>query len=242
MMTLNFMTLPFVTSSIDEVVKMVLARAQIPRYGFMVTPNVDHLNKLLSGQVDREIYTCAEISVNDSRILELLAKFVGKSLPALPGSDIVLRLLEHEDSKQLNIAITGPIAEDFQALAALYPAHNLIFIPSAQRLVRDHEEWLNLLQTIKETDFDILLCCISFPKQEYLAYDLIQTGLGHGFAICAGASIDFLTGKQKRAPKAFQKMRMEWLFRLASDPKRLFGRYLIDGPAIFLHFLKTEVN
>ena len=53
------------------------------------------------------------------------------------------------------------------------------------------------------------------------------------FALCVGASIDFLTGKQKRAPRAMQRTGLEWPHRLASDPSRMWRRYLVRGPGIF---------
>jgi UDP-N-acetyl-D-mannosaminuronic acid transferase (WecB/TagA/CpsF family) len=46
-------------------------------------------------------------------------------------------------------------------------------------------------------------------------------------------SIDFLTGKQRRAPLWVQKAGLEWLYRLLSDPRRLASRYLIECPKIF---------
>jgi hypothetical protein len=51
--------------------------------------------------------------------------------------------------------------------------------------------------------------------------------------LCIGASIDFLTGKQHRAPVWLQKVGLEWLHRLLSNPRRLAFRYLIECPRIF---------
>jgi Glycosyl transferase WecG/TagA/CpsF family len=56
-----------------------------------------------------------------------------------------------------------------------------------------------------------------------------------------GASIDFLTGKQRRAPVWLQKIGLEWLYRLLSDPRRLASRYLIECPRIlYLIYLKSN--
>jgi exopolysaccharide biosynthesis WecB/TagA/CpsF family protein len=51
--------------------------------------------------------------------------------------------------------------------------------------------------------------------------------------LCIGASVDFLTGKQQRAPVWIQKAGFEWLHRLLSDPRRLASRYLLECPRIF---------
>ena len=53
-----------------------------------------------------------------------------------------------------------------------------------------------------------------------------------GIGLCVGASLDFLGGKAERAPKWMQQARLEWLHRLAQEPKRMWKRYLVDGPKI----------
>ncbi|MDP1777099.1 MAG: WecB/TagA/CpsF family glycosyltransferase, partial [Brevundimonas sp.] len=81
----------------------------------------------------------------------------------------------------------------------------------------------------------------SFPKQELFAHALRAAGRKTGVALCVGASVDFLTGRQKRAPRIFQQLSLEWLHRLLSQPRRMFRRYVIEGPAIFGWFVRCEV-
>jgi exopolysaccharide biosynthesis WecB/TagA/CpsF family protein len=71
---------------------------------------------------------------------------------------------------------------------------------------------------------------VGSPQQELIAAQV--TG-ATGFGLCIGAALEFLTGDQVRAPRAFQKTGMEWAYRLASNPRRLWRRYLIEGPKIF---------
>jgi N-acetylglucosaminyldiphosphoundecaprenol N-acetyl-beta-D-mannosaminyltransferase len=67
-----------------------------------------------------------------------------------------------------------------------------------------------------------------------------MAGRTRGLAICAGASLDFLIGKQVRAPRWMQALHIEWLHRLLSDPKRLAYRYLVRGPRIFPLLLRKR--
>jgi N-acetylglucosaminyldiphosphoundecaprenol N-acetyl-beta-D-mannosaminyltransferase len=60
-------------------------------------------------------------------------------------------------------------------------------------------------------------------------------------ALCVGATVDFLVGKQKRAPVFMQQARLEWMHRLFSNPRRLWRRYLLEGPWILYWYLKIEV-
>ncbi|WP_106745778.1 WecB/TagA/CpsF family glycosyltransferase [Yoonia maritima] len=238
--TIQFMGLPFLSMSLNEIIDQIIKCSKLPKYGFIVTPNVDHINKFHTGGIDQDVYKSAAFMINDSRILETLAKLARKTLPATPGSDIVAALLHHPRAPELRIAVVGPSPQDFALLKERFPHLKLEFVPSAPRLIRGDDDWKSVLSDLKARPFDVLLCCISFPKQEYLSYDLGKAGCAHGVSICAGASIDFLTGRQKRAPAIFRKFKSEWLYRLISNPRRLARRYLIEGPLIFRLFWKLE--
>ena len=72
------------------------------------------------------------------------------------------------------------------------------------------------------------------PQSEIVAKQCAQAGRPRGVGLCVGASIEFLLGRKTRAPVWVQKMHLEWGFRLATEPTRLWKRYLFAGPRIFL--------
>ena len=78
---------------------------------------------------------------------------------------------------------------------------------------------------------DILIACLGCPKQEKWIYDNYQK-YNANVSICAGATVDFLAGNVKRAPKWMSNHGLEWLFRVTQDPKRLIKRYFIDDVKI----------
>jgi exopolysaccharide biosynthesis WecB/TagA/CpsF family protein len=88
--------------------------------------------------------------------------------------------------------------------------------------------------------WDILLLCVGCPAQELIARLIAQLGRPTGIALCVGASIDFLTGRQTRAPRWLQKLSLEWAYRLALEPRRLWRRYLVDSPKILRIFFATR--
>jgi exopolysaccharide biosynthesis WecB/TagA/CpsF family protein len=57
-------------------------------------------------------------------------------------------------------------------------------------------------------------------------------------AFCIGAALEFITGQTKRAPVLARRLGLEWAHRLLTDPRRLWRRYLVEGPAIFLLALR----
>jgi exopolysaccharide biosynthesis WecB/TagA/CpsF family protein len=80
------------------------------------------------------------------------------------------------------------------------------------------------------------------PQQEILACQIAGNPQVRGVGLCVGAAIDFLTGKQRRAPVWIQKIGLEWFYRLLSDPRRLASRYLIECPRIFYLICSKRPN
>jgi exopolysaccharide biosynthesis WecB/TagA/CpsF family protein len=75
---------------------------------------------------------------------------------------------------------------------------------------------------------------MGMPKQERVAALLARHLDYPCLIICGGAILDFLGGKVTRAPKAFRRIGMEWLYRFMLEPKRLFKRYMV-GNFVFLY-------
>lgn len=84
----------------------------------------------------------------------------------------------------------------------------------------------------------LLVVCLGAPKQE-IWLGQYAPRLAVPVAIAAGATIDFLAGVQKRAPIWMQRLRLEWLFRVMSDPKRLAARYA-RGAIVFPRLVAAE--
>ena len=79
---------------------------------------------------------------------------------------------------------------------------------------------------------DILLACFGCPKQEKWVSEHYRD-CASGVTLCAGATVDFLAGNVKRAPKVFSENGLEWFYRFVKEPKRLFRRYFVDDMQIF---------
>jgi exopolysaccharide biosynthesis WecB/TagA/CpsF family protein len=83
----------------------------------------------------------------------------------------------------------------------------------------------------------LIFLAVGMPQQEILAGHIADHPQARGVGLCIGASIDFLTGKQRRAPVWVQKAGLEWLHRLLSDPRRLASRYLVECPRIIFYLI-----
>ena len=235
----RFMTLNFADGDRAALLGRVTEMARGP-YAYVVTPNVDHVIKLMDGRVGADVYQGADLKICDSRILSHLARLKGRRLSVYPGSDMTADLLASKAARELTIAVFGPDRGAFDDLVARYPQARLVFL-DAPMLVPDTPAWDAAVRAAAAAEWDVLLACVSFPKQERFAHALRLAGRQHGVTLCVGASVDFLTGRQQRAPQVFQRLSLEWLHRLVSQPRRMFRRYVIEGPAILGWFVKTEM-
>lgn len=234
----RFMTLDFAEGDRPALLAQVAAMARGEGYGYVVTPNVDHVIKLMDGRVEADVYRAADLKVCDSRILAHLARLRGKALTVYPGSDMTADLLASDHD--LTLGVFGPDRAAFDDLVARYPRRRFTFI-DAPMLTPGTPGWIAAVDEAARADWDVLLACVSFPKQERFAHALRAAGRKTGVTLCVGASIDFLTGRQQRAPRLYQQLSLEWLHRLMTQPRRMFRRYVLEGPAIFGLFLRHEV-
>ncbi len=225
-----------------EVISRLFEMSRSGVYGYLVTPNTDHLLKLLQGRGSRvqSDYRDADLVVCDSRVIELMAHLVAKPIRAYPGSDIVKDLLAVRPARPYLMGVVGPTAAQVAELAARYPAWRFVHYatPMMQVGSADFDKSVN---EVLVGEWDFLLICLGFPKQEAFAAALRERGRTHGTALCVGASVDFILGLQKRAPIYLQRARLEWLHRLAHDPRRLWRRYLYEGPSILFWYFKIEI-
>jgi exopolysaccharide biosynthesis WecB/TagA/CpsF family protein len=87
----------------------------------------------------------------------------------------------------------------------------------------------------------LVIFAIGGPQSEVCCRMIAKRGKARSVAICTGASLEFLAGLKARAPHWMQRARLEWLHRLASEPRRLWRRYLVKGPQILAIILREQV-
>jgi N-acetylglucosaminyldiphosphoundecaprenol N-acetyl-beta-D-mannosaminyltransferase len=231
--SVRFLGCRFDTKSFDEAVHSILSDAQ-GAFKYVVTPNVHHLVKMQDDPaVMQPLYERAWYVFCDSRVLALLARFSGRKLPVIPGSDLTAHLFERAAKLRLKVAIIGPAAADCEALLAKYPGLSITVHTPPMGFIKSEDEIAKCVDFAAGCDAPLIFLATGMPQQEMLASRIAAHPQARGVGLCIGASIDFLTGKQRRAPLWMQKAGLEWLHRLLSNPRRLASRYLIECPRIF---------
>lgn len=240
----GFLGLGFDALSPEQALEWVHAAAAGDRFRVVVTPNVDHVVMLHKSGVEgwrpgyRAAVAGADLVVNDSRILARLARMAGIDLPVVPGSDLTRALVEQGIPPGEGVVLIGGSPDEARWLQRALPKARIFHFEPPMG-VRDRPELHDLIaEFVERQDAAYVLIAIGAPQSELVAHRIAQRGKARGVALCIGASVEFLSGARRRAPRWMQAIGMEWAFRLLSEPRRLWRRYLVEGPRIFAIWLR----
>ncbi|HEV7138331.1 MAG TPA: WecB/TagA/CpsF family glycosyltransferase [Steroidobacteraceae bacterium] len=221
----------------------VAARFGSSRFGFVVTPNVDHMIRCHEDPVFRSRYASADFALLDSRFAARLLRLVkGLRLPVCTGSDLTVTLFRRVIGPDDRIILLGGSPEQAAQVAAHFGLRNVRHHNPPMGFIGDPAAVEDCLSFIEQASpFRFCFLAVGSPQQETIAALLRERGIARGLALCIGASLNFLTGGERRAPVWMQQLSLEWLYRLAQDPRRLWVRYLVRGPRIFGHLRQARV-
>jgi N-acetylglucosaminyldiphosphoundecaprenol N-acetyl-beta-D-mannosaminyltransferase len=212
--------------------------------GVVFTPNVDHMVRL---QKDREFfdaYQNADYKTCDSKILYYVSRLLGSPIcEKVSGSDLFPAFYwYHRNNENVKIFLLG--AAEGVALEAQKRINKKVgrkIIVGAHSpsygFEKSETECQHIIDLINQTDATVLAVGVGSPKQEKFIYKYREHFKKIKIFLAIGATIDFEAGNVTRAPKWISEMGLEWLHRLLSEPRRLWKRYLIEGPAFFWYTL-----
>jgi exopolysaccharide biosynthesis WecB/TagA/CpsF family protein len=239
------MSLPYILDDYDlEGFLKVAAAFGTDRFGYVVTPNVDHLIRFHDEPQFRALYADAAYVLLDSRFLSIIFRTVKAiRIRVCTGSDLTAQLFSRIISPDDPVVLIGGDDSQARALAERYGLKRLRHLNPPMGFIRDPREVDKCIQFIEASSpFRFCFLAVGAPQQEVIAHKLKGRGIARGMALCIGAAINFLTGVERRAPPWMQRMGLEWLYRLAQDPGRLAQRYLLRGPRVFLLLPDTDVS
>jgi exopolysaccharide biosynthesis WecB/TagA/CpsF family protein len=215
------------------------AKFGLDRYGYVVTPNVDHLIRLCEEPSFRALYRSAKYNVLDSRVVAVAARLLkGMRLGICPGADLTAELLRHVVSPLDPIVLIGGSESRAKRLIDKYGLRNVQHHNPPMGFIHDAEATEACLCFIEaHSPFRFCFLAVGSPQQEMIAQRLQARGKARGLVLCVGAALNFLTGVERRAPRWMRRFALEWLYRLAQDPRRLAYRYLVRGPRLFRYLL-----
>ena len=233
----EFLDLTFDRITFRQVKGRLRAATPSTPYGYIVTPNVDHIVRLRREPGLRPLYEDAKLCLCDSRVLRFLARLSGIRLPLVAGSDLSASLFESVIKSGDRIAIVGATPDFLDRLRARYPGVQFLHHVPPMGLRTNAKARNEAASFLAKAKARFGFITVGSPQQEMIAREAGRIGGAGGTALCVGAGLEFLTGDQKRAPRRLQLLGLEWAYRLGTNPRRLWRRYLVEGPRIFPIYL-----
>jgi N-acetylglucosaminyldiphosphoundecaprenol N-acetyl-beta-D-mannosaminyltransferase len=164
------------------------------------------------------------------------------SWPQLAGSDLLEPLLDLAESSGANVAFLGGWPEQHRRLGEVlprrWPALRLAgFWSPGPQVIGSSREARALAEEIAGANVDLLVVGLGKPRQELWLARYADLS-GAKVALAFGAAADFLAGSARRAPAWTRRLGLEWLYRLLREPRRLWRRYLVQGPVALWRVLR----
>ena len=224
-----FLNAAFDRISADVALKRIAERPAKRSFAFVVTPNVDHLVRLQGESVLARLYAQAWLTVCDSRVLELIADLSGEEVEVTTGSDLTEALFDEVIEPDEPVVVIGGDPGVIDGLKRRYGLTDIRWHQPPMGLKSNPEAIAECAAFVAANPSRFSFLCVGSPQQELVAEACVERGDCTGVGLCVGASLDFLSGKARRAPKWMQQMRLEWMFRLIEEPRRMWKRYLVDS-------------
>lgn len=231
----------------EPALELILARAGrrgLPPLG-VASVNLDHLHHFGTGgrwagtlHADPASTVDWLYLLDGAPLVSQSQRLTGHRWPRLAGSDLASPLLARAEELGLRVGFLGGSADNQQVLARKI-AEEHPRLPVAGMWSPNREELASaadserIARDIASSGAQILYVGLGKPRQE-LWIDRYAGLTGAAVLLAFGAAVDFLAGRVQRAPQWASDHGLEWGYRLALEPKRLAGRYLVDGPPAYL--------
>jgi N-acetylglucosaminyldiphosphoundecaprenol N-acetyl-beta-D-mannosaminyltransferase len=198
--------------------------------GIFSTVNVAILMMMRSDPALQRFVERSALVVADGQPIVWASRLLGRPLPErVAGVELVEALCAAAAREGLGIYLLGArrevVREVARQLGQRYPELRICgsddgYFPDAEAAGR--------ARRVAESGAHILFAAMGVPRQESFIEEHWDE-LGVGLALGVGGSFDVLVGLRRRAPRALQRLGLEWLFRLAQEPRRLWKRYLVTN-------------
>jgi exopolysaccharide biosynthesis WecB/TagA/CpsF family protein len=217
--------------------------------GLFLSPNVDCLMLLQENESFYRIYKSAQFVTVDSQIAFWAANWLGQSVrEKVSGSDFLPVYCDyHRGNPNVRIFFLGGkdgvATKAAERINVRVGRHMVVGAHSpSMQFVDSPEECQAAVKMINRSGANVLVLGLGAPKQElWLEKYRHQMPVVHSF-MAFGATLDFVAGTVKRAPKWMSRWGVEWLHRLLQEPRRLWRRYLVRDIGFFWLVLKQRLG
>ena len=224
----------------DEVVAAIDEAVTTRQRLLISVINAAKLVKMNSDGGLRRAVLGADLILADGMSVVWASRLLFRRLPErVAGIDLMKRILERADQHGYRIYCLGASEEVLRKVLDLiqtkYPGAILVGARNGYYTADEEEE---VIKEIAASRSDLLFVGMTSPKKEELLAtwaDVMDVPVCHG----VGGAFDVMAGKVKRAPRLWQRLGLEWLYRVFQEPRRMWRRYLVTN-TIFVWMLARE--
>jgi N-acetylglucosaminyldiphosphoundecaprenol N-acetyl-beta-D-mannosaminyltransferase len=182
----------------------------------------------------RSLLNCGELNLVDGASVAVGLRLAGIRAPRTTGTTALRTLSAWGVGTGIRHYLFGGTPEVVELLRSTlereYPGIEIVGAespPFRELTVQDLEQ---ARQRMRAARAQLVWVGLGSPKQDRVAERLCELAAAP-VLLCVGAAFDFVSGAKRRAPSWMQRAGLEWLYRLVAEPRRLWRRYLVDGPA-----------
>lgn len=215
------------------------------------TPNTEIVMAAKDDSDLRELLNRGDLVIPDGIGLIYGAKIQGKPLKErVTGSDTSMKLLEVANENNYSLYLLGGkegvAKQAAENISEKYPGiriagHHHGYFKGSHTGMKDSEEEERIIDDINENKPDIIFVGLGFPKGETWI-DSNSHRLNAKVIISNGGVMDILAGNAKRAPEIYQKLGLEWLYRLFQDPSRIKRQLVLPKFMLIVLFNKDVIK
>ena len=233
------------TTSYQESTASIVAWAHAGESRYVCVANVHMVMEAYDHPDFRETVNAADLIVPDGMPLVWMLRRMGYSgQERVSGPDLMAYVLQGAAEQNIPVGFYGSTPSVLKRLQEQlkhrFPALKIAYAYSPPFRVLTSQEKAQIVKDINASGTRILFVALGCPKQE--RWMAAHRGQIQAVMIGVGAAFDFHAGAKPRAPRWMQNIGLEWLFRLVTEPRRLWRRYLQHNPRFAIMALKQLWN
>ena len=236
---LYVLTMKVNVTNLSDVIKQVTGWARLSKSSYVCVSNVHMCMETKDSEQFRQIVNTADLIVADGKPIQIAQKLLGyPEAHQVRGMDLTYALCQVASQSNIKVGFYGGmpdiLLEMRDKLIEKYPDLCVTYCFSPPFRVLSPLEQEDIFKNIIDSKTQILFVGLGCPKQERWMAE--HRGKLPCVMLGVGAAFDFIAGQKHHAPRWMQRLALEWLFRLISEPKRLWRRYLIQNPRFMFYF------
>lgn len=226
-------------SSLNHAIGKISSWVVDRRGRYVCVSNVHMCMEIFDNEGYAKVVNGSDLTLADGKPISWAQRALGhKDARQVRGEDLTLTICKEAETMGFSVGFFGATEELLdklsQVLTEKFPKLDIAYscAPPFRALTANEDK--QYVEAINSSDVRVLFVGLGCPKQEiWMANHKGQVGC---VMLGVGAAFDFIAGNKKKSPRWMQKIGLEWLFRLITEPRRLWKRYLKHNPRFIWHF------